>query len=106
MMPFASVFARFAFAMRRALADAPRAAERITSADVFHAEVSALSAGRLRLQIAALALLAFASGSHVVEGLADGTLSSKGIWLFCLFLSVYLSTHYGLLLLAKRALRI
>ena len=103
--PFAAVFVRFALLLRRALVDTKPSAERITSADVFNAEVAALSTARLRLQIAAGALLAIASAMHVSDGVRNGTMSSQGIWLFGLFISLYLSTHYGMLLLAKRALK-
>ena len=103
--PFALVFARFAFLLRRTLVGAQPSAERITCADVFNAEVAALSAARLRLQIAAGALLAIASAMHVLAGIKHGTMSSQGIWLFGLFISLYLSTHYGMLLIAKRALK-
>lgn len=103
--PFALVFARFALLLRRALVGAKPSNEQITCADVFNAEVAALSAARLRLQIAAGVLLAIASAMHVFDGMKHGTMSSQGIWLFGLFISLYLSTHYGMLLLAKRALK-
>jgi hypothetical protein len=105
MTPFALVFVRFALLLRRALVGAKPSVERITCADVFNAEVAALSAARLRLQIAAGVLLAIASAMHVLDGIKHGTMSSQGIWLFGLFISLYLSTHYGMLLLAKRALK-
>ena len=105
MTPFALVFMRFALLLRRALAGAKPSAERITCADVFNAEVAALSAARLRLQIAAGVLLAIASAMHVFDGIKHGTMSSQGVWLFGLFISLYLSTHYGMLLIAKRALK-
>jgi hypothetical protein len=106
LMPFAVVFGRFALLLRRALVGARPSAEQITSADVFNAEVAALSAARLRLQGAAGLLLAIASAMHVLDGIKHGTMSSQGIWLFGLFISLYLSTHYGMLLLAKRALKV
>ena len=103
--PFAVVVARFALSLRQAVRSAPRAAERITAANVFSAEVAAISLGRLKLQLATGVLLAIVSASNLIEGLIFGTLSSKGPWLFCLPLAIYFVSHSCMLLLAKRALR-
>ena len=102
--PMALTFAFFALALRRALTGAPRSAQSITAADVFNAELAALSKNRIKLQISAGALIAIVSASHAIEGIVDGTLASKGVALFGLALGLYLVTHYSELLMAKRAL--
>jgi hypothetical protein len=103
--PIALTFAFFALALRRALAGAPRSAQSITAADVFNAELAALSKSRIKLQISAGALIAIVSASHAIEGVIDGTLASKGVALFGLSLGLYFVTHHSVLLMAKRALK-
>ena len=103
--PMALTFAFFALALRRALTGAPRSAQSITAADVFNAELAAQSKSRIKLQIGAGALVAIVSASHVIDGVIDGTLASKGVALFGLALGLYLVTHYSVLLMAKRALK-
>jgi hypothetical protein len=103
--PMALTFAFFALALRRALAGAPHSTQCITAADVFNAELAALSKSRIKLQISAGALIAIVSASHVIDGVIDGALASKGVALFGLALGLYLLTHYSVLLMAKRALK-
>ena len=102
--PFALTFAFYAMALRQALAGAPHSTQSITAADVFNAELAALSKSRIKMQISAGALIAIVSASHAIEGIIDGALASKGVALFGLALGLYLVTHYSVLLMAKRAL--
>jgi hypothetical protein len=103
--PMALTFVLFALALRRALGGAPRSTQPITASDVLNAEITTLSKSRLKLLISAGALMAIVSGSHVIDGVLNGTLASKGVWLFILALSLYQATHYSVLLSAKRALK-
>jgi len=105
MAPFALTMAWFGFALRRILAGAPHATESLTAVDVFSAELAALPKTRLKLQVSAGTLIVIVSASHVLDGIMDGSLASKGVWLFTLAVGAYLATHYSMLLMAKRALK-
>jgi hypothetical protein len=76
-----------------------------TGDEAFKRELAAFSKTRLKLQISAGALIAIVSGSHVLEGLLDSTMASRGLSLFGLALGLYIAAHYSLMLMAKRALR-
>ena len=69
-------------------------------------ELAAMSKSRLKLHVSVGALIAILSGSHVIDGILSGTLSSKGVWMFGLALGVYFIAHHTMLLLAKRALKL
>jgi hypothetical protein len=75
-----------------------------TGDDAFRRELATTSKARLKLRISAGALIAIVSAGHVLEGLLDDTLPSKGLALFGLGLGLYVAAHYSLLLAAKRNL--
>ncbi len=70
----------------------------------FRRKLASRSKGRLKLQISAGALLAIVSAGHVVSGLLDGDVASKGLSIFGLVAGLYVAAHYSVLLVAKRAL--
>jgi hypothetical protein len=72
--------------------------------EAFRRELAALSKTRLKLQISAGALIAIVSGSHVLVGLLDSTITSQGLSLFGLAAGIYIAAHYSLVLMAKRSL--
>ena len=59
----------------------------------------------LKLRISAGALLAIVSASHVLAGVIDGDVESKGLSMFGLAIGLYIAAHYSVLLTAKRALQ-
>ena len=71
----------------------------------FRRSLATRSKTRLKLQISAGALLAIVSGSHVLTGVMEGDLASKGLSMFGLAIGLYVVAHYSVLLLAKRALQ-
>jgi hypothetical protein len=71
----------------------------------FRRQLATRSKGRLKLQISAGALLAIVSASHVLSGVMEGDLASKGLSMFGLAIGLYVVAHYSVLLLAKRALQ-
>ena len=71
----------------------------------FRQSLSTRSKLRLKLQISAGALLAIVSASHVLSGLLDGDIASKGLSMFGLAIGLYVAAHYSVLLVAKRALQ-
>ena len=71
----------------------------------FQRQVAALSKSRLKLQISAGVLIAIVSASHVLSGIMDGDLASKGLSLFGLVIGLYIAAHYSVLLNAKSALK-
>ena len=71
----------------------------------FRRSLATRSKSRLKLQISAGALLAIVSGSHVLSGVMEGDLASKGLSLFGLAIGLYIAAHYSALLMAKRALQ-
>ena len=70
-----------------------------------HRQLAALSKTRLKLQVSAGVLIAIVSGSHVLSGLLDGDIASKGISLFGLAAGLYIAGHYSVLLKMKRAIK-
>jgi hypothetical protein len=70
-----------------------------------HRQVATLSKNRLKLQISAGALIAIVSASHILSGLVDGDIASKGVSLFGLAIGLYITAHYSVLLKLKSALR-
>jgi hypothetical protein len=60
---------------------------------------------RLKLQVSAGVLIAIVSGSHVLSGLMDGDIASKGISLFGLAAGLYIAGHYSVLLKMKSAIK-
>jgi hypothetical protein len=58
-----------------------------------------------KLQISAGALLSIVSASHVLSGVIDGDLASKGLSMFGLVIGIYVAAHCSVLLAAKRALQ-
>jgi hypothetical protein len=70
----------------------------------FQRQVAALSKTRLKLQVSAGALIAIVSASHVLTGIMDGDLGSKGLSLFGLVAGLYIAAHYSVLLKARSAL--
>jgi hypothetical protein len=68
-------------------------------------QVGAVSKTRLKLQISAGALIAIISASHVLSGLMEGDLGSKGLWLFGLAAGLYVAAHYSLMLRLKSAFK-
>jgi len=75
-----------------------------TGDEAFRRELATTSKARLKLRISAGALIAIVSAGHVLEGLLDDKLASKGLALFGLGLGLYVAAHYSLLLAAKRNL--
>jgi hypothetical protein len=71
----------------------------------FRQSLSTRSKLRLKLQISAGALLAIVAGSHVLSGVLDGDLASKGLSMFGLAVGLYVAAHYSVLLVAKRAMQ-
>jgi hypothetical protein len=71
----------------------------------FQRKLAARSKGRLKLQISAGALLAIVSASHVISGIMDGDLASRGLSMFGLAIGLFVAGHYSVLLMAKRALQ-
>ena len=72
----------------------------------FRRRLATRSKSRLKLQISAGALLAIVSASHVLSGVMDGDLASKGLSMFGLAMGLYVAAHYSVLLTAKRALQV
>jgi len=72
----------------------------------FRRSLATRSKTRLKLQISAGALLAIISGSHVLTGVMEGDLASKGLSMFGLAMGLYVAAHYSVLLTAKRALQV
>jgi hypothetical protein len=70
----------------------------------YQRQVAALSKGRLKLQVSAGALIAIVSASHVLSGIMDGDLGSRGLSLFGLVAGLYIAAHYSVLLKAKSAM--
>lgn len=70
-----------------------------------HRQVAALSKGRLKLQISAGVLIAIVSGSHVLSGLMDGDIASKGPSLFGLAAGLYVAGHYSVLLKLRSVIK-
>jgi hypothetical protein len=70
-----------------------------------HRHVATLSKSRLKLQISAGALIAIAAASHVVSGLIDGDLASRGLSLFGLTAGLYIAGHYSVLLKLRSAIK-
>ena len=68
-------------------------------------QMATLCKNRLKLQVSAGMLLAIVSGSHVLSGLIDGDLASKGLSLFGLAAGLYIAAHYSVLLKAKSAIK-
>jgi hypothetical protein len=71
----------------------------------FRRQLTTRSKSRLKLQISAGALLAIVSASHVLSGVMEGDLASKGLSMFGLAIGLYVAAHYSVLLIAKRALQ-
>jgi len=71
----------------------------------FQRELATRSKTRLKLQISVGALLAIVCGSHVLAGVLDGDLTSKGLSMFGLAIGLYVAAHYSALLLAKRSMQ-
>jgi len=71
----------------------------------FERRLATRSKSRLKLQISAGALLAIVSGSHVISGMVDGDLASKGLSMFGVAIGLYAAAHFSVLLMAKRALQ-
>jgi len=71
----------------------------------FRRSLATRSKTRLKLQISAGALLAIISGSHVLTGVMEGDLASKGLSMFGLAIGLYVAAHFSVLLMAKRALQ-
>lgn len=69
-----------------------------------HRQVAALSKGHLKLKISGGVLIAIVSASHVLSGLMDGDIASKGLWLFGLTIGLYAVVHYSVLLRLKSAI--
>jgi hypothetical protein len=70
----------------------------------FRRDLASRPKSRLKLQISAGALLAIVSASHVLSGVMEGDLASKGLSLFGLAIGFYVVAHYSVLLTAKRVL--
>ena len=70
-----------------------------------HRQVATLSKGRLKLQISAGFLITIVSASHVLSGLIDGDVASKGVSLFGLAIGLYITAHYSVLLKLKSAIQ-
>ena len=70
----------------------------------FRRDLASRPKSRLKLQISAGALLAIVSASHVLSGMMEGDLASKGLSLFGLAIGFYVAAHYSVLLTAKRVL--
>ena len=70
-----------------------------------HRQLAALSKTRLKLQVSAGFLIAIVSGSHVLCGLMDGDIASKGFSLFGLAVGLYVAGHYSVLLKLKSAIK-
>jgi hypothetical protein len=68
-------------------------------------QLSALSKSRLKLKISAGALIAIVSASHVLSGLIDGDVASKGVSLFGLAVGLYITGHYSVLLKLRSAIK-
>ena len=71
----------------------------------FWRKLATRSKDRLKLQISAGALLAIVAGSHLLSGVLDNDLASKGLSMFGLAIGLYVAAHYTVLLLAKRAMQ-
>jgi hypothetical protein len=70
-----------------------------------HRQVAALSKTHLKIKISAGGVIAIVSASHVLSGLMDGDIASKGVSLFGLALGLYIAAHYSVLLKAKSAIK-
>ena len=70
-----------------------------------HRQVAALSKTHLKIKISAGVVIAIVSASHVLSGLLDGDIASKGISLFGLAAGLYIAAHYSVLLKAKSAIK-
>ena len=70
-----------------------------------HRQVATLSKSRLKLQISAGFLITIVSASHVLSGLIDGDVASKGVSLFGLAIGLYITAHYSVLLKLKSAIQ-
>ena len=68
-------------------------------------QLATLSKTRLKLQISAGVLIAIVSGSHVLSGLIDGDITSKGVSLFGLAVGLWIAGHYSVLLKLKSAIK-
>ena len=70
-----------------------------------HRQVAALSKTHLKIKISAGVVIAIVSASHVLSGLLDGDIASKGVSLFGLAVGLYIAAHYSVLLKAKSAIK-
>ena len=70
-----------------------------------HRQVAALSKTHLKIKISAGVVIAIVSASHVLSGLMDGDITSKGVSLFGLAVGLYIAAHYSVLLKAKSAIK-
>jgi len=70
-----------------------------------HRQVAALSKTHLKIKISAGVVIAIVSASHVLSGLVDGDIASKGVSLFGLAVGLYIAAHYSVLLKAKSAIK-
>ncbi len=70
-----------------------------------HRQVAALSKTHLKIKISAGVVIAIVSASHVLSGLLDGDIASKGLSLFGLMVGLYIAAHYSVLLKAKSAIK-
>ena len=70
-----------------------------------HRQVAALSKTHLKIKISAGVVIFIVSASHVLSGLIDGDIASKGVSLFGLALGLYITAHDSVLLKAKSAIK-
>jgi hypothetical protein len=70
-----------------------------------HRQVASLSKTHLKVKISAGVVIAIVSASHVLSGVMDGDITSKGVSLFGLAVGLYIAAHYSVLLKAKRAIK-
>jgi hypothetical protein len=75
-----------------------------TGDEAFRRELATTSKARLKLRVSAGFLIAIVSAGHVLDGILNHTLASKGLPLFGLCCGLYVAAHHSLLLLVKRDL--
>ena len=68
-------------------------------------QVAALSKSGLKLRISGGVLIAIVSASHVLSGIMEGDIASKGLSLFGLAVGLYIVAHYSVLLKLRSAMK-
>ena len=68
-------------------------------------QVAALSKSGLKLRISGGVLIAIVSASHVLSGIMEGDIASKGLSLFGLAVGLYVAAHYSVLLKLRSAMK-